>query len=137
MTFDWCEYLNLARELAGETVVVDPEAKLRSSISRSYYSCFCTTRDFVCDIERDSAMMAANQRRDINMHSFMIDRLRNDPSDRLKRKIGNKLKRLRTNRNIADYEDNIINPQKTADDALNYADDIMSDLNTLKIPYMP
>lgn len=36
MTFEWSEYLNLARELAGKaTTPANQEAKLRAAISRA------------------------------------------------------------------------------------------------------
>ena len=39
MSFDWSEYLDLARELAKFS-----EAGQRSAISRAYYAAFCTAR---------------------------------------------------------------------------------------------
>lgn len=40
MTFDWLDYLTLAQNLAGQTVIVSEQAKLRSAISRAYYAAF-------------------------------------------------------------------------------------------------
>ena len=38
MSFDWSQYLNLAKELAGQaTIPAEQEARLRDAISRSYY----------------------------------------------------------------------------------------------------
>ena len=41
MSFDWSQYLNLAKELAGQaTIPAEQEARLRDAISRSYYAAF-------------------------------------------------------------------------------------------------
>lgn len=41
MSFDWSEYLNVAKELAGvETSAASQEAKLRAAISRANSSSF-------------------------------------------------------------------------------------------------
>jgi hypothetical protein len=41
MSFDWSQYLTLAKELAGEaTILAEGEARLRDAISRSYYAAF-------------------------------------------------------------------------------------------------
>ena len=47
MTFDWKEYLNLARILNGEedTEPLTREAAARSGVSRAYYAAFCYARD--------------------------------------------------------------------------------------------
>lgn len=48
MTFNWSEYLDLARELTGkDTTPASQSAKLRSAISRSYYAAFIQARNFL------------------------------------------------------------------------------------------
>jgi len=43
MSFDWSEYLDIARELAGQaTASSSAEAKKRCAISRAYYAAFCS-----------------------------------------------------------------------------------------------
>ena len=41
MSFDWSQYLNLAKELTDQpTTPANQEAKLRDAISRAYYAAF-------------------------------------------------------------------------------------------------
>ena len=54
MNFDWSEYLNIARELAGQaTASFSAEAKKRSAISRAYYAAFCSARNHLRDRDND------------------------------------------------------------------------------------
>jgi len=39
--FDWREYVQLARKLAGESVTCIAEAEYRSGVSRAYYGAYC------------------------------------------------------------------------------------------------
>ena len=46
MSFDWSDYLNVARELAGHpNVEPGEEARFRSAISRAYYTALCCARN--------------------------------------------------------------------------------------------
>ncbi|KAF5436823.1 hypothetical protein C5S35_07295 [Candidatus Methanophagaceae archaeon] len=50
MMFNWSGYLDLAKELAGQTAgQATEEAKLRSSASRAYYAAFCRARNYLRD----------------------------------------------------------------------------------------
>lgn len=50
MSFDWSEYLNVAKELAGvETSAASQEAKLRAAITRAYYAAFIKARNHLRD----------------------------------------------------------------------------------------
>jgi hypothetical protein len=50
MSFDWSQYLNLAKELAGQaTIPAEQEARLRDAISRSYYAAFILARNYLRD----------------------------------------------------------------------------------------
>jgi uncharacterized protein (UPF0332 family) len=52
MSFDWLQYLNVARELAGTaTTPANQEAKLRAAISRAYYAAFINARNHLRDKE--------------------------------------------------------------------------------------
>ena len=52
MSFDWSEYLNLAKELANQAIApANQEAKLRTAISRSYYAAFINARNYLRDKE--------------------------------------------------------------------------------------
>ena len=125
MSFNWSEYLNLARELAGK----DPnpatqEAKLRSAISRSYYAAFIHARNFL----RDSEDITIPRQ---NSHQFVISQFTNSPTDERRRKLGAKLQILRGYRRQADYEDRITGLLGKTEEALGLARRIISGINNL------
>ncbi|MEG4171823.1 MULTISPECIES: hypothetical protein [unclassified Microcoleus] len=68
MKFDWEEYFNLAKELAETT----EEAKLRSAVSRAYYSVFCLARNYLRDIQQDPRL-SRNKTYDINDHQYVAE----------------------------------------------------------------
>ncbi|MEG3932615.1 HEPN domain-containing protein [Microcoleus sp. T3_B1] len=132
MRFDWSEYLNLAQELAATNSESSPnrEAKLRSAISRAYYSTFCLARNYLRDIEKDPRLFRKN--RDINEHQYVAEEFIYHPTKRKKMvKIGENLSRLRELRNKADYEDTMFNLQREARNALVLAENIISALSNL------
>jgi len=120
MTFDWSEYLKLAQELAGQTVSpANEEAKLRSSVSRAYYAAFCKARNYLRDIEGHSIPSTPEA------HRYVRDKFKNSP-DRLRRKIGDGLDRLRIRRNRVDYEDSVTGLPSMATMSLKLTQDIIS-----------
>lgn len=132
MRFDWSEYLNLAQELAATNSdsSANREAKLRSAISRAYYSTFCLARNYLRDIEKDPRLSRKN--RDINEHQYVAEEFIYHPT-KMKNmvKIGENLSRLREMRNKADYEDTMFNLQREARNALVLAENIISALSNL------
>ena len=125
--FDWSEYFNLAKELAGTT----EEAKLRSAVSRAYYSVFCLARNYLRDIQQDPRL-SRNKTYDINDHQYVAEEfIYNQSKSQTKIEIGKDLTRLRIIRNKADYEDTIFNLQKEARNALVLAENIISALSNL------
>ncbi|MCW6051502.1 HEPN domain-containing protein [Lyngbya sp. CCAP 1446/10] len=127
MKFDWSEYLNLAQELAANT----EESKLRSAISRAYYSVFCLARNYLRDIEQDPRL-SRNKTYDINDHQYVAEEFIYNRSKSQKiTEIGRNLTRLRKIRNQADYEDTIFQLQKEVVRALSLAQDIISALREL------
>jgi len=46
MGFDWKEYLDLARFLAGQSDSYSHEAAHRSGVSRAYFAAYCHARDY-------------------------------------------------------------------------------------------
>ena len=98
MSFDWSQYLRLAEELAGQgTAPSSSEAKLRSSVSRSYYAAYCTARNHLRDVDglaipRDYA------------HRFVWETFANS-ADTSRKQVGADLDRLRIYRNKTDYND--------------------------------
>jgi uncharacterized protein (UPF0332 family) len=123
MSFDWSEYLNLAQELAGQ--VKSPssqEAKLRSSISRSYYAAFCKARNNLRG-ERHSIPRQ-------NTHRYVIDQFLDSP-DRVRKRVGAHLDRLRKDRNKADYDDKVARLSDMTAKALRLADQVILRLGSL------
>ncbi|MEG3902452.1 HEPN domain-containing protein [Microcoleus sp. B4-C5] len=132
MRFDWSEYLNLAQELAATNSdsSANREAKLRSAISRAYYSTFCLARNYLRDIEQDPRLFRKN--RDINEHQYVAEEFIEHPTQMKNMvKIGENLSRLRELRNKADYEDTMFNLQREARNALMLGENIISGLNEL------
>ncbi|MCY7383006.1 MAG: HEPN domain-containing protein [Microcoleus sp. CAN_BIN18] len=127
MKFDWSQYLNLAQELAAST----EEAKLRSAISRAYYSVFCLARNYLRDIEQDPRL-SRNKTYDINDHQYVAEEFIYNRSKSQKiTEIGRNLTRLRKIRNQADYEDTIFQLQKEVVRSLSLAQHIISALREL------
>jgi uncharacterized protein (UPF0332 family) len=125
MSFDWSDYLNLAHKLIASTSEHGmQEAALRCAISRSYYAVFCTSRNYLRDIDREENLDTYEVHKivsEIFMHS----------SNTNKKRIGENLKRLRGMRNKADYNDNFSGLASQAKFALKIADAIISDLGNL------
>ena len=125
MMFDWSDYLDLAKELAGQTASqATEEAKLRSSVSRAYYAASCKARNYLRDIEGRSIPSTGDA------HVFVRDEFRHS-ADRLRRKIGNNLNRLRLDRNKVDYDDPVTGLSSMATMDLAIALKVISTLNTL------
>lgn len=102
MSFDWAEYLKLAKALTGDIQETpNEEARSRSAISRAYYAAFCQARNYLRDGEHDSTIPRMN---DSGVHTYVINKFRAS-RDRTRRTIGNNLYQLRIERNNADYAD--------------------------------
>ena len=126
MKFDWEEYFNLAKDLAGTT----EEAKLRSAVSRAYYSAFCLARNYLRDIEQDPRL--SHNQTDINVHKYVADEfIHHKSKSKTMIEIGNDLNRLRPRRNKADYEEPISYLPKESIAALMLAENIISALRKL------
>jgi uncharacterized protein (UPF0332 family) len=125
MNFNWSDYLKLAKELIQTSSQSHfKESALRSSISRSYYAAFCSTRNYLlcqkCSLPSDNTI-----HREIRI---TLEQSGNTESLR----IAQNLRRLHNMRKKADYDDNITsNINSMAIDALIKAEDI---IDTLKDP---
>ena len=98
MSFDWSQFLRVAEDLAGQgTTPPSQEAKLRSSVSRSYYAAFCTARNHLRDT--DGLMIPLD-----DAHKFVREEFKNS-ADTSRKQIGADLDRLRIDRNKTDYSD--------------------------------
>lgn len=132
MRFDWSEYFNLAQELAViSSEATNNEARLRSAVSRAYYSVFCLARNYLRDVEKDPRL-SRNKTPDINEHQYVAEEFIFHKSQAKKmRKIGENLSRLREFRNKADYADTIFNLHREVQTSLNLAQNIISALTEL------
>lgn len=114
MSFDWLEYLNLAQQLAGQaTKPSSQEAKLRSAVSRAYYAAFCKARNHL----RGEGHSIPR----FKPHRYVIDQFLDSP-DRVSKRIGAHLDRLRKDRNKADYDDRVVRLSDMTRKALKLAD---------------
>lgn len=130
MKFDWSEYFKLAQELAAMSgdSAASQEAKLRSAISRAYYSVFCIARNYLRDVEKDPRL-SRNKTFDVNEHRYVADEFTYHLSkSRKMQDIGRDLARLRKIRNKADYADIIFGLQGESNKAFNLAQIIMTAL---------
>lgn len=97
MSFDWPDYLTLARALGGDVdVTPSEEARLRAALSRAYYAVYGSARAVA------SASGYTRQRFDTS-HQALIRHFKESP-DRVRRSIGFNLERMQKNRERADYE---------------------------------
>lgn len=99
-SFNWAEYLDLARELAGTRAgVPSDEAKFRSSMSRSYYSAFCSARNHLRDIDGDAAIPNSGR-----VHEYVRGAYQRSGNLR-RQQVASWLDRLWAHRIAADYKD--------------------------------
>lgn len=98
MSFDWSEYLDLAKELASVATTANKEAKLRSAISRAYYAAFIRARNHLRDREGQPIPRTSDA------HSYVSHLFESSP-DVVRQSLGGKLVRLRRFRRQADYVD--------------------------------
>ena len=127
MSFDWSEYLSLAEELNGSRVSGPPvgsEAQQRSSVSRAYYAAFILARNRLRDVDHVPIPYSGSA------HVFVARRYARD-SDPRRVQIGLRLGRLRTDRNMCDYDDVVVNAPNLAIQSLARARRIIADLAQL------
>jgi uncharacterized protein (UPF0332 family) len=121
MKFDWSSYLEVAEILLnevntswgqGDNVSLN-EAKIRSSISRAYYSSFCLVRNYLRDVEGYSELIDMEKKQKEkkeerkNVHHYIIHDILLISTNTDFKNLGKDLRNLRRLRNEADYEDEI------------------------------
>lgn len=136
MKFNWSEYLDLAKKLAGmKNVNVSDQAKLRTSISRAYYASYCNVYNYLRDVEKDKSLPKGEKVHEC--HKYVRKKFL-DSSEEVRRQIGQNLARLLTDRIKADYRDEIIITNKIsslsnlAQIDIFFAEQTISNLDTLK-----
>lgn len=95
MSFDWIEYLQLAQHLMGQAEAASDEAKRRTAISRAYYAAYNEVRRL--------ARQHGFQDMESDNHRALIEHCLRKPAREWK-SIGENLRRLREQRNSADYK---------------------------------
>jgi len=116
MPFDWREYLELARELAGlRGSGYSQEAAERSAVSRAYYAAFCWARNYA---EKN---LGFTPKRDPTDHLQLRDHLQNQGYP----KLGSDLNKLRRWRNACDYDDQIPQLRQQVSFSIKVADKII------------
>jgi uncharacterized protein (UPF0332 family) len=124
MSFEWEDFKTLAFELCDRS---DDEASQRTAISRFYYAAFCRLRDYIILTDKHEF------KKDSNIHTEVIKYLINEHRYIAEYgKIGRKLRRLRKNRNIADYESDMENKETLIIESKKHSDYIFKNINNLK-----
>jgi uncharacterized protein (UPF0332 family) len=125
MSFDWSNYLDLARELHRQgSTHSSKEAELRSAISRAYYAAFCKSRNYLQERRHVALSSGAD------VHKEVYERFSNSQDKNL-RAIGVDLKRLRGFRNKADYDNTFGGLHNASELCVGLADDTITNLNRL------
>lgn len=125
MSFDWLDYLILAQELASQAISSsNQEARLRCAISRAYYAAFCKARNHLRHKEHQSFPNSGR------VHQTVIETFEKS-HDPIHQMVGQFLRNLRANRNIADYEDVVIDPPGITKGTLVQAEQVISLLSTM------
>lgn len=120
MSFDWKEYIIIAKELQKQQVNdYSQECAFRSAVSRAYYGAFCFARNYIRDNEDFAPYNNAEDHSRVRRH-FQRQR---------KFDISNALNDLRRWRNICDYEDTISDElSQLVDDAIQSAQEVIDKL---------
>jgi uncharacterized protein (UPF0332 family) len=125
MSFDWSQYLNVAKELAGvATTPANQEAKLRAAISRAYYAAFINARNHLRDKERHSIPTTGDA------HRYVSDQFDFSP-DSVRKLVAEDLVRLRRYRKQADYVDTFPGLAGITLIALRLSEKVISTLSSL------
>ncbi len=140
MNFDWNEYLLLSKYLTGESINGDiTGAKLRSAVSRTYYSVFNITKSHLfeyCQID-DNAPDFKDYRDKLRLTSHVIiHRLLEVNNDEDISIAGRNLFTLKKKRVKADYDSKYsrhhVNPiARDVKDSFEYAEKILSALKLI------
>ncbi|MGA8807059.1 MAG: hypothetical protein WB973_04215 [Thermoanaerobaculia bacterium] len=123
MSFRWEKLLSVAEALSNPDIGADREACLRSAISRAYYAAFGSARSHARERRLQTRQSAAEHG---EVSVFFAQKY-----DDAGREIAKHLGRLRTNRNIADYDDVCEDAEGLSRESIAYARRVLSLLATL------
>jgi uncharacterized protein (UPF0332 family) len=116
MPFDWREYLNLARQLAGlQGSGYSQEAAERSAVSRAYYAAFCWARNYA---EKNLGFQPGGKSSD---HAELREYLKKKGYQ----EVASDLNQLRIWRNACDYDNQVSDLHQQVSICINTADKII------------
>ena len=125
MSFDWSQYLNVAKQLAGHaTTPANQEARLRAAISRAYYGAFIKARNHLRD--REGYLIPTTG----EAHRYVSDQFDLSP-DPVRQLLAEDLVKLRLYRRQADYVDTFPGLFGITQIALRLSEKVISTLNNL------
>ena len=123
--FNWINYYNLSKKLKEDKNYNDNnlrEATLRTILSRTYYAFLIYLRNHLQETENIEFSG------DKSLHKQLIEFLKEN-KDKKKRKIGNRMERLMSNRNYADYTNQIEGTFYKVRESLRTAEELVNLLN--------
>ena len=123
MSFRWEKFLAVAETLSNADLGADREACLRSAVSRAYYAAFGSARSHARE-QRLRTRQSASEHGEV---SVFIAQTYGDTG----REIAKHLSRLRTNRNIADYDDVCEDAEGLSRESIAYARRVLNLLASL------
>ena len=118
--FDWTDYLDLARQLAK----CPAEAFQRSAISRAYYASYCQSRNWLVQ----KGEIIPEHTTDHNKVWFAMQRRKMRETVQIEQEG----KRLRDQRNMADYDDVVDNLDFRVSISLRHAEKINKLITALR-----
>jgi uncharacterized protein (UPF0332 family) len=123
MSFSWEKFLSVAEALANADIGADREACLRSAVSRAYYAAFGSARSRARERRLQTRQSAAEHG---EVSVFFAQKYGDVGGE-----IAKHLSRLRTNRNIADYDDACEDAESLSTESIAYAHRVLNLLGTL------
>lgn len=126
MSFDWADYLQLAKSLYASPDSPGPEeAALRSATSRAYYAVLHLATQFA-QAEGYLPTFSGDDHQGISRH------FRQSSANRTRKKIAADLDRMRKSRNQADYDPMLAqSPRAMADLTIKRAETLVETLKSL------
>jgi len=122
MTFDWTEFLKLARDLHERAEEADlpfvPEAAKRTAVSRAYYAAFCHARNYA---EKRLGFQRSGSGQD---HRSLRDFFRGQNIDVFE-EVAARLDEARGWRNQCDYDDEVEELEAIVQNAMENAEFII------------
>lgn len=126
MSFDWADYLELAKNLYASPTSPGPEeASLRSATSRAYYAALHLATEHAL-AEGYVPSYSGDDHQGVSRH------FRQSGADRIRKKIASDLDRMRKSRNQADYDPELSQtPRAMADLTIKSAEQTIAALASL------